>query len=67
MANTIPQSLALTEDSTAELVETYKYLHANPELSMQEHKTADYLAQRLEGPGTGGVPLRRNRRGGRAA
>ncbi len=45
------QSLTMSADSAAELIETYKYLHANPELSMQEHKTADYLAQRLEALG----------------
>ncbi|NKG19798.1 amidohydrolase [Paeniglutamicibacter terrestris] len=45
---TIPKSLSLSTDSAAEMRETYKYLHANPELSMQEHKTADYLAKRLE-------------------
>ena len=71
MTNTIPQSLALTEDSTAELFETYKYLHANPELSMQEHKTAGYLAKRLEDlglevfrcGGTGVVGVLRNGEG----
>lgn len=47
MSNTIPQSLKLTHESTTELFETYKHLHAHPELSMQEHKTADYLAERL--------------------
>lgn len=47
MSNTIPEVLKLTQESTAELIATYKYLHANPELSMQEHKTADYLATRL--------------------
>jgi hippurate hydrolase len=71
MTNTIPQALALTEDSTAEMHETYKYLHANPELSMQEHKTADYLAKRLEDlglevfrcGGTGVVGVLRNGEG----
>lgn len=47
-STSIPQSLTMSADSAAELSETYKYLHANPELSMQEHKTADYLAKRLE-------------------
>ncbi|HXD29422.1 MAG TPA: amidohydrolase [Arthrobacter sp.] len=58
----------MTGASEAELVETYQYLHANPELSMQEHRTADYLAQRLEGlglevfrcGGTGVVGILRN-------
>ena len=47
MTSTIPQSLDMTEASKTELIETYKYLHAHPELSMQEHRTADYLAKRL--------------------
>ncbi|OIH85272.1 amidohydrolase [Arthrobacter sp. UCD-GKA] len=71
MTNTIPPALALTEDSTAEMHETYKYLHANPELSMQEHRTADYLAKRLEDlglevfrcGGTGVVGILRNGEG----
>ncbi len=29
------------------ILEIYKYLHANPELSLLENKTADYLAQKL--------------------
>lgn len=45
---TVAPSLTLSADSATEMIQTYKYLHANPELSMQEHKTADYLAQRLE-------------------
>lgn len=71
MTNTVPQSLRMTEASENELVETYKYLHANPELSMQEHATADYLAQRLEAlglevfrcGGTGVVGILRNGEG----
>ena len=71
MTNTIPQTLSLTADSTAEMHETYKYLHANPELSMQEHQTADYLAKRLEDlglevfrcGGTGVVGVLRNGEG----
>ncbi|MGB9033795.1 MAG: M20/M25/M40 family metallo-hydrolase, partial [Paeniglutamicibacter sp.] len=71
MTNTIPPALALTEDSTADMHETYKYLHANPELSMQEHRTADYLAKRLEDlglevfrcGGTGVVGVLRNGEG----
>lgn len=69
--NTIPQALTLTPDSTTDLIETYKYLHANPELSMQEHKTAEYLTQRLEAlglevfrcGGTGVVGVLRNGQG----
>ncbi|GAA3302171.1 amidohydrolase [Glutamicibacter nicotianae] len=43
----IPASLQLTAASAAELISTYKHLHAHPELSMQEHRTADFLARRL--------------------
>ena len=43
----IPASLQLTAASEAELISTYKHLHAHPELSMQEHRTADFLARRL--------------------
>ncbi|GAA1885555.1 amidohydrolase [Paeniglutamicibacter psychrophenolicus] len=71
MTNTIPQALSLAADSTADMIETYKYLHANPELSMQEHRTADYLTGRLEAlglevfrcGGTGVVGVLRNGQG----
>ena len=67
----IPQSLTMTEAMSADLVETYKHLHANPELSMQEHRTSDYLAARLEALGletfrcgtTGVVGILRNGEG----
>ena len=39
---------ALSDD---DLLEHYKYLHENPELSLQEHQTAAYLARELEGMG----------------
>lgn len=71
MTTAVPQSLRMTEAAETELVETYQHLHANPELSMQEHRTADYLAQRLETlglevfrcGGTGVVGILRNGEG----
>ncbi|WP_417235264.1 amidohydrolase [Arthrobacter sp.] len=71
MSSTLPQSLRMTEASENELVETYQHLHAHPELSMQEHGTADYLAQRLQAlglevfrcGGTGVVGILRNGEG----
>lgn len=71
MTTAVPQSLRMTEAAESELVETYKHLHAHPELSMQEHRTADYLAQRLEAlglevfrcGGTGVVGILRNGEG----
>jgi len=42
---------ALTEDLTRELHELYKHLHAHPELSMQEHATAELIEQRLQALG----------------
>lgn len=30
------------------MLETYRHLHRNPELSMQEHRTAEYIEQRLD-------------------
>ncbi|MEO3935057.1 amidohydrolase [Micrococcaceae bacterium Sec7.4] len=38
-----PQSV----NAIGELVGMYKYLHANPELSLQEHRTSDYVARKL--------------------
>ncbi|MCG2620898.1 amidohydrolase [Arthrobacter sp. I2-34] len=43
--------LALTEDLRADLHELYKQLHSHPELSMQEHHTAELIEQRLDGLG----------------
>ena len=37
--------------SIDELLQHYKHLHANPELSLQEQNTAAYLARELEGLG----------------
>ncbi|RAX49524.1 amidohydrolase [Arthrobacter sp. AQ5-05] len=39
--------LDLDSSTVADLAATYKHLHANPELSMQEHQTARYLEGRL--------------------
>ena len=36
------------EDRAAALVEMRRHLHANPELSFEEHETAAYVAERLE-------------------
>ena len=41
--------LALTQQQQAELHELYRHLHAHPELSMQEHRTAEFIEQRLDG------------------
>ncbi|WP_404286848.1 amidohydrolase [Glutamicibacter arilaitensis] len=39
--------IALNSEETRALHESYRHLHANPELSMQEHATADYIQRRL--------------------
>lgn len=39
--------LELDPSATNDLHDTYRYLHANPELSMREHNTAAYLEKRL--------------------
>lgn len=36
------------EDRAGELIEMRRHLHANPELSFEEHETASYVAERLE-------------------
>jgi hippurate hydrolase len=36
------------DDRAADLIETRRHLHARPELSFEEHETADYVAERLE-------------------
>jgi hypothetical protein len=54
-------------DERQQLYDHYRHLHAHPELSMQEHRTADYLQARLEAPrvenvrcgGTGAVGILR--------
>lgn len=38
-------------DMVPGLIETRRYLHANPELSFEEHRTAAYVADKLEGWG----------------
>ena len=63
--------LALTDELRAGLHELYKHLHAHPELSMQEHRTAELIEQRLDGlgienfrcGGTGVVGVLRNGEG----
>ncbi|TDP95418.1 hippurate hydrolase [Leucobacter luti] len=37
----------LTEAELASLHDTYRHLHRNPELSMQEHRTAEFIETRL--------------------
>jgi amidohydrolase len=41
----------LDAEARAELTTTYRHLHHHPELSMQEHATADYVAARLDALG----------------
>ncbi|GAA1365266.1 hypothetical protein GCM10009596_28970 [Arthrobacter rhombi] len=48
MSSTIPQSLRMSQACEAELAETYQFLHADPDLSTQERRTADDLAGCLE-------------------
>ena len=44
-------SNAIAEYKINEIVSLYKFLHSNPELSWQENKTSDYLANILEADG----------------
>ena len=44
-------SNTLAEYKINEIVSLYKFLHSNPELSWQESKTSDYLANILEADG----------------
>lgn len=61
----------LTDEQTREMHALYSHLHANPELSMQEHKTAAFITRRLEAlgletfacGGTGVVGVLRNGNG----
>ncbi|GAA1408113.1 putative amidohydrolase [Glutamicibacter uratoxydans] len=61
----------LTEEQRAVMHEMYKHLHAHPELSMQEHQTASYIAEQLDAlgienficAGTGVVGIQRNGEG----
>ncbi|WP_431814132.1 amidohydrolase [Kocuria sp. cx-455] len=41
------QSLELTDDLRSRMHELYRELHAAPELSMQEHRTAELIEERL--------------------
>lgn len=41
------QSLGLTDDLRGRMHDLYRELHAAPELSMQEHRTADLIEERL--------------------
>ncbi len=58
----------LTEEQSAVMHQMYKHLHANPELSMQEHRTAQYIGEPLNAlgienficAGTGVVGIQRN-------
>ncbi|MEV7646894.1 amidohydrolase [Arthrobacter sp. NPDC089319] len=67
-ARTILDQLELDHAGAAKLLETYKYLHANPELSMQEYRTAKFLEEELTSlglevfrcGGTGVVGILRN-------
>ncbi|QCU77214.1 amidohydrolase [Citricoccus sp. SGAir0253] len=40
--------LELGEDLRARMLEFYRHLHANPELSMQEHRTAEFIEAHLD-------------------
>jgi amidohydrolase len=42
---------SLSEEYSSEVVETRRHLHANPELSYHEFKTARFVAERLKGFG----------------
>lgn len=44
-------STVLTKTQIETLYETYKHLHRNPELSMQEHRTAEFIEERLSALG----------------
>jgi amidohydrolase len=41
------RQLELTDEQTVQMHDLYRHLHANPELSMQEHRTAGLIAERL--------------------
>ncbi|MDY6056081.1 amidohydrolase [Micrococcus sp.] len=49
----LPESLRLDEELTQTLHEEYVHLHRNPELSMQEHRTAEWIEARLDELGIG--------------
>lgn len=48
---------AMFNDVKADVLRWRRHIHAHPELSFQEHKTADYIAQQLES--FGGLTLTR--------
>lgn len=48
MENLLDRIKALSSDYAAEVVEMRRHLHAHPELSYQEYKTARYVAGRLK-------------------
>jgi amidohydrolase len=47
----MPSSLLLTDEQRAEMHDLYRHLHANPELSMQEHRTSALIQSELEKTG----------------
>jgi amidohydrolase len=65
MTLTLPQT---TEVTAQKMQELYRYLHAHPELSMQESETAEFITERLDSlgletfrcGGTGVVGILRN-------
>jgi amidohydrolase len=65
------RQLELTDEQTVQMHDLYRHLHANPELSMQEHRTAGLIAERLVAMGaetfscggTGVVGILRNGEG----
>ena len=68
----LPEPLRLTDTDVEQALSVYQHLHANPELSMQEHATAEYITEQLapiEGlehfrcGGTGVVAVLRNGEG----
>jgi len=52
MITTLPAP-ALTDEQRAEMHDLYRHLHANPELSMQEHRTSALIQAELEETGIG--------------
>jgi hippurate hydrolase len=45
------RDLELTDEETVRMHELYRHLHANPELSMQEHRTARFITDHLTAVG----------------
>ena len=48
MTDLIQQIESLSEDYFEEILEIRRYIHANPELSFQEHNTAGFIEQKLK-------------------